>query len=114
MASQDLFAINTDFNLLSLRDLLAARDNFHLHLMHKPNVVATAIGRYRIRQADPWPSQHQPCGGDTRVRGKRPPRTLANSEVRPYSWPALLVFVDDWFQPDDFENPEDAVPPAVY
>lgn len=114
MTTTDLFATNTDFNLLSLRDLLAARDNFHLHLMHKANVVATAVGRYRIRQSDPWPSQHLPAGGDTLVRGVRPPRTLANSEVRPYSWPALLVFVNQWMQPGEVPNPEDAIPPAVY
>jgi hypothetical protein len=114
MVTPDLFASPTDFNLLSLHDLLAARDNFHLHLINKANVLATAVGRYRIRSSDPWPSQDRPGGGDTLVRGQRPPRTLANSEVRSYSWPAILVFVSEWIQPGSFANPEDAVPPAVY
>jgi hypothetical protein len=114
MVTPDLFATQTDFNLLSLHDLLAARDNFHLHLINKANVVATAVGRYRIRSSDPWPSQDHPDGGDTLVGGQRPPRTLANSEVRSYSWPAILVFVSKWVQPGSFTNPEDAVPPAVY
>jgi hypothetical protein len=114
MVTPDVFAAQTDFNLLSLHDLLAARDNFHLHLINKANVIATAVGRYRIRSSDPWPSQDHPAGGDTLVRGQRPPRTLANSEVRPYSWPAILVFVSEWVQPGSFVIPEDAVPPAVY
>ena len=33
MATQDLFASHTDFNLLSLKDLLLAREHFHLHLI---------------------------------------------------------------------------------
>ncbi|MEO6290072.1 MAG: hypothetical protein ABIO76_09140, partial [Ginsengibacter sp.] len=83
-----------DYTALSLQDLLAARDLYHLHLMNKKNVVATAIGYYRIRKADKWPSK-----GDTNPdnsRNKYIERTLGNSEVRPYSWPAILVFVEKW------------------
>ena len=74
---------------LSLRDLLDARDQYHVHLMRHPRVVATAIGYYRIRQEDSWP-------GTTPVVNAVGPRTLENSEVRGYSWPAVLVFVDQW------------------
>jgi len=103
-------ASTQDFNTLSIADLLAARENFHLHLMNKPNVVGTAIGRYRIRKSDPWPSHdHAEV-----VRKTHPERTLQNSEVRPYSWPAILVFVDQWKQLDDFQFPDQAVPRAVY
>jgi len=35
-----------EFSMLSLRDLLAARDFFHVHLMHKANVVGTAVGHH--------------------------------------------------------------------
>lgn len=35
----------SDFHSLSIRDLLDARDQFHVHLAHKPNVFSTAIGR---------------------------------------------------------------------
>ena len=38
-----------DFRSLSVKDLLDARDQFHVHLANKPNVFATAIGLYLIR-----------------------------------------------------------------
>lgn len=102
-----------DFNALSVADLLAAREQFHFHLLHKPNVVGTAVGRYRIRQSDPWPNSQSPSEPRT-VRGTKGPRTLANSEVRPYSWPALLVFVEKWIQPGAGLDPDAFVPEAVY
>jgi hypothetical protein len=37
---RSLFA--NDFHSLGLRDLLDARDQFHVHLAHKANVFATA------------------------------------------------------------------------
>lgn len=114
MTSLDFLNLPNDFVLLSLRDLLAAREQFHLQLIHKPNVVATAVGRYRIRKSDPWPDSHNPSGKPVRTAREHPVRTLGNSEVRTYSWPAILVFVERWVAPDDFENPDDAVPPAVY
>jgi len=79
-----------DYEQLSLRDLLQARDLYHVHLMRHPNVVATAIGRYRIRIGDGWPTDK-----GTGRKGTYE-RTLANSEVRPYSWPCVLAFVDKW------------------
>ena len=80
-----------EFAHLSLRDLLAAREQYHIYLMRHPNVVATALGRYRIRKGDSWPTQDGPGP----IHGKEP-RTIENSEVRPYSWPAILVFVERW------------------
>jgi hypothetical protein len=102
-----------DYSVLSLDDLLAARDQFHLHLIHKPNVIGTAVGLYRIRRSEPWPhAQSHPVRGR---HGAHPgPRTLENSEVRPYSYPAILVFVARWIEPGDFVHPQDAVPPVVY
>ena len=41
-----------DFNHLSVKDLVEARDMFHAHLINKKNVVATAVGRYLIRKND--------------------------------------------------------------
>ena len=113
MVTDDFLSATIDFNLLSLRDLLAARELFHLHLINKPNVIATAVGRYRIRKTDPWADRQNPTGTPPSNR-RQAPRTLANSEVRPYSWPAIFVFVERWMQTDDLENPQDAVPPAVY
>jgi len=42
-----------DFNALSLADLLEAREAAHVHLARKEGVIATAVGRYLIRQSDP-------------------------------------------------------------
>jgi hypothetical protein len=112
MANLDYLDLPNDFVLLTLRDLLSAREQFHLHLMHKPNVVATAVGRYRIRKSDPPPDKANPSGDFK--HHEQSVRTLSNSEVRSYSWPAILVFVERWVDPGDFARPEDAVPPAVY
>jgi hypothetical protein len=84
-----------EYAALSLRDLLDARDQYHIHLMRHPNVVATAIGYYRVRNED------TPPGVTPIVKGEGP-RTLANSAVRSYSWPAILVFVSEWIDPSEF------------
>ena len=107
MVTDDFLNVTTDFSLLSLRDLLAARELFHLHLINKPNVVATAVGRYRIRK-------HPQNGAPGESEAAHPKRTLANSEIRPNSWPSILVFVDKWVQTAELTHPQDAVPPAIY
>ena len=116
---KDYLSGGKDFSSLSLPELLAARDQFHLHLMQKANVIGTAVGKYRIRKSDPWPDKAHP-EKDTKPGGKpKPARTLENSEVRPYSWPAILVFVKRWLDPDAFDSSGgldagDFIPPAVY
>jgi hypothetical protein len=106
-----------DFSALSLEDLLAAREIFHVQLADKKNVIATALGRYLIRRADPWPKGKQnleQIHGHRRKKGKR---TLENSEIRPYSWPCILVFVEKWEDPADFGKDglehDDMVPRSV-
>jgi hypothetical protein len=47
------------------------------------------------------------------------PRTLANSEVRAYSWPAVLVFVAEWAEATEFAagrryDPHEMVPQTLY
>jgi hypothetical protein len=96
----------SDFANLSLHDLLAARHMFHIHLIRHPNVAATAVGRYRIRIGDSWPNDKKKVHG-TGVR------RLDNSEIRPYSWPCILVFVTKWQDPRD-SKPEDLVPSTVF
>ncbi len=97
----------TDFPYLSLKDLMQARDLYHAHLVRYPNVIATAVGRYRIRHTDSWPRE-------TPLKKGEFARTLANSEVRSYSWPAILVFVSEWQTPADFaKHPSDMVPPSL-
>jgi hypothetical protein len=90
------FPPRVDFTSLSLRDLLDARDAYHVHLSHMENVVATAIGRYLIHQDD-WFATHGP--DEPRPAGvERPaePRSLTNSIMRSWSWPCVLVFVRRW------------------
>jgi hypothetical protein len=110
-----LFSSSDTFSSLSIKDLVKARDLFHYHLMNKKNVVATAIGPYRIRHTDEWPSPSHPQAiKDRQPRSSK--RTLANSEVRPYSWPSVYVFVSEW----EFEeklaskNPGDVVPRTLF
>src|SRR5436190_21429179 len=90
-----------DYDSLSFQDLLAARDAYHVHLMNYPHVVATAVGRYRIRTADSWPGTN----GKAKHKGYGT-RTVRNSELRPYIWAAMIAcvsvcrdvveFVDKW------------------
>jgi hypothetical protein len=96
------------FDKLSLRDLLDARDLYHVHLMHHPNVVATAIGLYRIRDRDSWPEKKGAA-----KKHYTYPRTLANSQVRYYSWPCILVFVEKWEEPKNLEK-GGLVPKTLY
>jgi len=106
-----LFKSSSNFVSLSLKDLMEARDQFHYHLMNKKNVVATAIGLYRIRKDEPWPNdpQAKKYKHDTR-------RTLFNSEIREYSWPCVYVFVSSWEYETQLAdtNPVDVVPKTLY
>ncbi len=103
-----------DYRHLGLKDLLDAQDFYHIHLMGHPNVVATALGRYRIRHEDSWPDEQGP--GKKHGTGER---TLENSEVRPYSWPAILVFVEEWAAATHFGDtgkydPDQMIPKTLY
>ena len=103
-----------DFASRSLKDLLDARDAYHIHLMHKAHVVATAVGRYRL-QEDDYYATHPP--DDDVAAHSRPSkrRTLFNSVVRAWSWPCVLVFVDAWEPRDRFASePDQMVPRALY
>ena len=86
-----------EFYGLSLADLANARNLFHLHLLNHPHVIGTALGRYLIRSADPWPQTPRDAAAAASVVPKpKPARTLDDSEVRPYSWPCVLVLVRKW------------------
>ena len=90
------FPPRRDYVSLSVKDLLDAREAYHVFLSSLDNVVATAIGRYFIREDD-WhatnPPDHPRPADFPLPTG---PRTLANSVIRPWSWPAVLVFVKRW------------------
>jgi hypothetical protein len=111
----ELFKTSSTFASLSLKDLIEARDLFHYHLMNKKNVVATALGLYRIRKSDPWPSHDHPEGSRPR-KPKDTRRTLFNSEVRAYSWPCVYVFVSNWQYEADLAqtDPSDVVPKSLF
>ena len=102
-----------NFSSLSVKELLEARDLYHYHLMSKDNVVGTAIGLYLIRRDEKRP---QGTGQDrTIIKKLSTPRTLANSEVRDYSWPCVLVFVRRWETLEDFrDKPTQIVPKTLY
>lgn len=88
-----------EFNSLSVKDLLEARDLFHVHLMNKANVVGTAIGRYRIRDVSSTEK-----------------RTLSNSSVKEKSWPCILVFVSEWKTDEELKRGDitEAIPQNIY
>ena len=90
--NSDPLSTHQDFSVLSLSELLLARDKNHVDLMRRHNVDGTAVGYYLIRHNDPWPK----TGREHKPGGRRTPRTLGNSGVRPYSWPCILVFVKTW------------------
>ncbi len=91
-----------EYHTLSVKDLLEARDAYHVFLMRKKNVIGTAIGLYRV------------------CKDKTKPRTLKNSEVRSgYSWPCVLVFVEGWVQKKSFGKAQkasynDYIPKSLY
>jgi hypothetical protein len=114
-AMDALFSSTSNFASLSLTDLTEARDLFHYHLLDKKNVVATAIGLYRIRKHDPWPTKDDPTSSKPR-KPKSERRTLFNSEVRPYSWPCVYVFVSSWEYESALadSDPSDVVPKSLF
>jgi hypothetical protein len=94
---------------------LEARDAYHVHLSHLSNVVGTAIGRYLIREDD-WYATHPPS--EPRPANVEPAageRTLFNSMIKDWSWPCVLVFVNEWWNKNDFgESPDQMVPRALF
>lgn len=91
------------YQSLSIRDILDARDAYHVFLMRKKNVIGTAIGKYRPRKT----------GVD-----KKEPKTLENTELRSYSWPCVMVFVENWIAEEKFgkrgASNDDYLPQRLY
>jgi hypothetical protein len=111
-APAGIFPPRRDYASVSIKDLLDAREAYHVHLSELENVVGTAIGRYLINEKD-WyalnpPDHPRPAG----VAMVNEPRTLTNSIVRPWSWPAVLVFVKKW--QDKGALGGDVVPRTLY
>jgi len=112
---KNFFPPKKNFKSLSVVDLLEAREAYHAHLINKENVVATAIGFYRLRKDDP--DRKEPMDYDT-VKDTmiETPRTLENTVVQPWSWPCLLVFVKNWVTKKDRNKlaPDQVVPSFLY
>ncbi|MDX6612987.1 MAG: hypothetical protein QOD75_2173 [Blastocatellia bacterium] len=106
------FPPKRNFSSLSVKDLLDAREAYHVHLAHLENVIGTAIGRYRIRKEDPDRTEPKKW----RSRKEAPPRTLSNTVVKEWSWPCVLVFVTKWLTQKDFVKQEidQVVPRYLY
>jgi hypothetical protein len=112
MGSKSIFPPRRDYASLSLKDLLDAREAYHVYLSQLDNVIATAIGRYCIHQDD-WYAQNPPDRPRPKTVARvTTPRTLANSVIRPWSWPAVLVFVRQWEAPHRLGR--DIVPSTLY
>jgi hypothetical protein len=98
-----------NFSSLSVRDLLDAREAYHVHLAHLENVEATAVGLYRMHRRDP--SAKSPDPKKRKSYGKSLRRTLTNTVVTKWSWPCVLVFVKRWYTLAQLQkNPLQAIP----
>jgi hypothetical protein len=105
------FVRSQNFSAVSLHDVLEAREHYAVHLANLPNVVGTAVGRYRQRLKDKRSQKEIARGGAVKLG----PKTLANSRMKDWSWPCVLVLVNQWVEPDIFaKHPERAVPPQLY
>lgn len=107
----DILGVPRNFASLSTKDLLDARDQYHWHLIHKRNVVGTAVGLYYIRDTDPWPNEERRETDQDAPERRKGERRFDNSQVREYSWPCVLVLVERWLYPEDFGVEEGKVPP---
>jgi hypothetical protein len=101
-----------DFSSLAIRDLLDAREAYHVHLSNMPSVVGTAIGRYRLHQDD-WYAKHPPSvPRPDDFKRITEARTFENTVVRPWSWPSLLIMVNKWLRPG--ERGHQTIPKRLY
>ena len=104
------FNRKVDFASLGVLDLIQARDLYHVQLANLPNVIGTAIGRYLIRGDDPRVKNRAAQAPDPGS-----PRVIDNVTIMDWSWPAVLVFVEKWQKPGDFQNNlEGYIPPRLY
>jgi len=111
------FKKSPNFYSLSVKDLLEARESFHVFLASMDNVVGTAIGLYRIRKTDPDAEDWKPQNPEQKekIRKASNPRTLEHTIIRPWSWPCVLVFVNEWKRfRDILENPDELIPRYLY
>ncbi|MCI0415619.1 hypothetical protein L0222_22825 [bacterium] len=111
------------FSSLSVKDLLDARDAYHIHLAHLENVIGTAIGKYRLKRDEldvgkdtrKWRMARSKSGSRSTRKKDFEPRRLSNTTVREHSWPCVLVFVEKLWEPGElWKYPYQAVPRELY
>lgn len=103
------------FQSLTVSDLINARSRHHIRLATQyTNVVGTAIGFFRYRKTDE--SFDSAAAADKRlnvqigdqsigdIKKQHTERTIENSEVKSWSPPCILVFVDEWLRPEEFRS----------
>jgi len=103
-----VFPPKRDYTSLSIEDLLDARDAYHVYLSTQEDVVATAIGRFLIHEEDWYADHPSDSPRPAKIKPITAPRTLNNTVICAWSWPAVLVFVKRW------EETRDAVPRTLY
>jgi hypothetical protein len=92
------------YHSLSIKDLLEAREAYHVFLTRKSNVIGTAIGKYRYYQ---------------NKKKSDVPKTMENSIIDNRSYPCILVFVDKWinkaaFGKNKHATYDDYIPQRLY
>lgn len=100
----------------SFKDLIDARENYHVYLSHLENVKATALGKYRIRKCELDDDDNIIPKEKLKAKGIiKGPKTLENTKATKWSWPCVLVFVNEWQEEEDFrKNPDQIVPELLY
>jgi hypothetical protein len=103
------------FNNLHLEDLLEAREAYHVYLTNMENVVATAIGRFRVRREELSKIQQPIDANQVKIKMDSPEKTLQNTVVPPGAFPCILVFVSEWLTVKAMEDrPDQVVPRFLY
>jgi len=82
------------YHTLSLKDLLDARENYHVQLTTLTNVVATALGMFRFREGE---DEEPPKNDDS-------PKTFASTHQSKKSYPCVIVLVKKWEATQNFKG----------
>ena len=104
-----------EYKSLSVRDVLDAREAYHAHLIALENVFATAVGLFRIHAEAPDAGTATTASAGASRSKMSTARTFANSAVKPWSWPCVLVLVRRWMAEEEVRRkPDEVVPPFLY
>ncbi len=85
------FPPKRDFRSLAISHLLQAREIYHPHLAHLENVIATAIGLYRIRKKDPDANAPKVLKTLYERQGQIPRTSLRRKSVNTWNLQASII-----------------------